>query len=261
MAIVIGILIGLVAGGALAVAWPRLHRRLPARRGAPDPAAADPGGAARGRGAPARGAARGEGGGRPAARGGRAGAQGAAGRGAARRRSGWPRARASSSGALTELERREQGIADREEHARQLQEELKAAKEQELAELERVSGMTVNEAKAEVLDALRGARPPRARPAGAADGGGGAVGGAAPRPQPRRRRAPARRRQPRRRDDGLARRASLRRHEGPDHRPGGPQHPHARAPDRRRHHHRRHARARSSSRRSTGSGARSRRSR
>ena len=36
-------------------------------------------------------------------------------------------------------------------HARQLQEELKAAKEQELAELERISGMTVNEAKAEVL--------------------------------------------------------------------------------------------------------------
>ena len=51
----------------------------------------------------------------------------------------------------TELDRREQGIADRETHARQLQEELKAAKDGELAELERVSGMTVNEAKAEVL--------------------------------------------------------------------------------------------------------------
>ncbi|HKP17672.1 MAG TPA: ribonuclease Y [Gaiellaceae bacterium] len=52
---------------------------------------------------------------------------------------------------LTELERREQGIADRETHARQLQEDLKEAKERELQELERVSGMTVNEAKSEVL--------------------------------------------------------------------------------------------------------------
>ena len=50
-----------------------------------------------------------------------------------------------------ELERREQGIADRETHARQLQEELKAAKEQEQDELERLSGMTMNEAKTEVL--------------------------------------------------------------------------------------------------------------
>ena len=52
---------------------------------------------------------------------------------------------------LDEVERREQGVADREVHARALQEELKAAKERELEELERVSGMTVNDAKAEVL--------------------------------------------------------------------------------------------------------------
>jgi ribonuclease Y len=52
---------------------------------------------------------------------------------------------------LTELERREQGVADRETHARQLQEELKAARDKSLTELERVSGMTINEAKAEVL--------------------------------------------------------------------------------------------------------------
>jgi len=52
---------------------------------------------------------------------------------------------------VTELERREQGIADRETHARQLQEELKASKERELKELERISGLTVNEAKAQVL--------------------------------------------------------------------------------------------------------------
>jgi ribonuclease Y len=52
---------------------------------------------------------------------------------------------------LGELERREQGIADRETHARNLQEELKAARDQSVAELERVSGLTMNEAKAEVL--------------------------------------------------------------------------------------------------------------
>ncbi len=54
-------------------------------------------------------------------------------------------------GRLDELERREQGIADREVHARQLQEDLKTAREEQLTELERVSGLTVNEAKAEVL--------------------------------------------------------------------------------------------------------------
>ena len=52
---------------------------------------------------------------------------------------------------LRELERREQGIADRETHARNLQEELKAAKDQSVIELERLSGLTMNEAKAEVL--------------------------------------------------------------------------------------------------------------
>src|SRR3954449_2640340 len=52
---------------------------------------------------------------------------------------------------LTELPRREQGVADREIHSKQLQEELKDAKEAELQELERVSGMTTNEAKAHLL--------------------------------------------------------------------------------------------------------------
>ncbi len=53
---------------------------------------------------------------------------------------------------LVELERREQGLNDREVHARQLLEELKVAKDSELTELERISGMTVNEAKAHLLD-------------------------------------------------------------------------------------------------------------
>ena len=53
---------------------------------------------------------------------------------------------------LVELERRDQGLNDREVHARQLQDELKTAKDAELTELERISGMTVNEAKAYLLD-------------------------------------------------------------------------------------------------------------
>jgi ribonuclease Y len=53
---------------------------------------------------------------------------------------------------LTELGRREQGVADREQHTRQLQEELKQARDSELVELERISGMTVNEAKQHLLD-------------------------------------------------------------------------------------------------------------
>jgi ribonucrease Y len=52
---------------------------------------------------------------------------------------------------LVELERREQGINDREIHVRQLQEEFKDAKERELLELERISGLTVSEAKSEIL--------------------------------------------------------------------------------------------------------------
>src|SRR3990172_12322038 len=48
---------------------------------------------------------------------------------------------------LTDLDRREQSFADREAHVRQLQEELKAAKDAQIKELERISRMTVNEAK------------------------------------------------------------------------------------------------------------------
>ncbi|HET8652751.1 MAG TPA: ribonuclease Y [Gaiellaceae bacterium] len=57
---------------------------------------------------------------------------------------------------LTELLRREQGLADRETHIKELQGDLKEAKERELAELERMSGLTVNEAKAELLDRAEG---------------------------------------------------------------------------------------------------------
>src|ERR671936_1556770 len=52
---------------------------------------------------------------------------------------------------LVELSRREQGLSDRETHTKQLQEELKHARDEELKELDRISGMTVGEAKAQLL--------------------------------------------------------------------------------------------------------------
>jgi len=53
---------------------------------------------------------------------------------------------------LTELERRAQGLGDRETHVRALQEELKQGREAILAELERIAGMTVEEAKRQLLE-------------------------------------------------------------------------------------------------------------
>jgi len=53
---------------------------------------------------------------------------------------------------LLEVGRREQGIGDREVHLKQLQDELKAARDEALAALERSSGMTLGEAKAAVFE-------------------------------------------------------------------------------------------------------------
>jgi ribonucrease Y len=53
---------------------------------------------------------------------------------------------------LTEFERREQGLTDRETHLKSMQDEMKAAAEQQLKELERISGLTVEEAKRHVLE-------------------------------------------------------------------------------------------------------------
>src|SRR3954453_13310093 len=55
-------------------------------------------------------------------------------------------------GKLTEFERREQGLADRETHLKAMQEEAKAAGEKQIKELERISGLTVEEAKRHVLE-------------------------------------------------------------------------------------------------------------
>ena len=53
---------------------------------------------------------------------------------------------------LTDIERREQGLGDREVHAKALQEELKEAKDEALLALERLSGLTVHEAKQQLLE-------------------------------------------------------------------------------------------------------------
>ena len=52
---------------------------------------------------------------------------------------------------LRELERRDQSLAEREAHAVRALEEVAATQERQLQELERVSGLTVNEAKQELL--------------------------------------------------------------------------------------------------------------
>jgi ribonucrease Y len=53
---------------------------------------------------------------------------------------------------LLELGRKDQGLADRETHLRQLQEEMKQAKTAQQEALERVAGMTLQEAKAYLLE-------------------------------------------------------------------------------------------------------------
>jgi ribonucrease Y len=53
---------------------------------------------------------------------------------------------------MQELERKEQSLADRETHVKELQEELKATKEAELRELERVAGLSAADARRQLLE-------------------------------------------------------------------------------------------------------------
>ena len=53
---------------------------------------------------------------------------------------------------LDELVRREQGLGDREVHIKALQEELREAKSREITALERISGLTAQEAKRQLLE-------------------------------------------------------------------------------------------------------------
>ena len=122
--------------------------------------------------------------------------------------------------------------------------QLEKAADQHRTQLERVAGMTSSEAREEsvahvVDDAKRAAMAPGPRDRAAGPRGGRGAG-----PQDRDDRDPARRL---RADRGVHRqrlRPAERGHEGPDHRPRGPQHPRLRGDDRGQHHHRRHARGR-----------------
>src|SRR5687768_13881134 len=53
---------------------------------------------------------------------------------------------------LTDVERKEQGLGDREVHIKALQEELRDAQREALASLEKISGLTVHEARQQLLD-------------------------------------------------------------------------------------------------------------
>jgi len=53
---------------------------------------------------------------------------------------------------LTELERREQGLADREQHVKELQESLKETRDAQVRELERIAGLTNADAKRQLLE-------------------------------------------------------------------------------------------------------------
>jgi|SRR5215218_3667585 len=53
---------------------------------------------------------------------------------------------------LTDLERQEQSFHDREVHVKQLQEDLKTAKDEEIRELERIAGLSAADAKRQLLE-------------------------------------------------------------------------------------------------------------
>ena len=111
---------------------------------------------------------------------------------------------------LFDLSRREQGVADREIHLKELQEALKQANERQRRELERVAKMTRSEARQRILeeseDEVRHELAGRVRRLEEEAAGGGEAPGA----QPGRGCAPACRRQCCGRGDGDARRTSVR---------------------------------------------------
>jgi ribonucrease Y len=53
---------------------------------------------------------------------------------------------------VTDLERREQGLADREAHVKELQESLKETKDAQVRELERIAGLTTADTKRQLLE-------------------------------------------------------------------------------------------------------------
>ena len=77
---------------------------------------------------------------------------------------------------LGEFDRREQSLSDREGALARLQVDLEQARDVQMRELERISGMTVNEARSRAARALGGARAPRDGAHGAAGRGRGSDG-------------------------------------------------------------------------------------
>jgi len=53
---------------------------------------------------------------------------------------------------LTDVERKEQGLGDREVHVKALQDELRESQKEALGALERISGLTVHEARQQLLE-------------------------------------------------------------------------------------------------------------
>ena len=141
-----------------------------------------------------------------------------------------------------EYARKEKAVADTQKRADEIRVEAERLVDEQKKRLEQISGLTAVDAKRDLIKSIE--NEARVEAAGImrrieeeADRAVDAEG-----PPRHRHGDPAPRLGHGGRGDGLGRRASLRRSEGPDHRPGGTQHPGARSGDRRRPHHRRHAR-------------------
>ena len=124
----------------------------------------------------------------------------------------------SSTPAATELEQRDEML-----HEARLR--LEKAADQHRIQLERIAGMTSSEAREELVAARGRRREALGHGAGARDRAARARGGRGASPQDPDDRDPARRLRADRRIHGQRLRAAERGHEGPDHRPRGPQHP------------------------------------
>ena len=141
----------------------------------------------------------------------------------------------SSSTRAAELE-------ERDEKLQMVRAQLEQAAEQHRTQLEKIAGMTTSEARDALIGAGGGRGQALGDGAGPRDRAARPRGGRGARPQDRDDRDPAGRLRADGRVHRLRVRAAERGHEGPDHRPRGPQHPRVRGGDRREPDHRRHAR-------------------
>ena len=154
------------------------------------------------------------------------------------RRSGSSR---SSRRATARSAKREEGLAGREQALRAREGEADRLAQEQRVKLERIAGLTAEDARREILQRVEDEARGQAAGAGARHQGAG---------QARRRPRgaahhldghPAAGRRAHRREHRGRGGAPQRRDEGPHHRPRGPEHPRLRDRHRRRRHHRRHA--------------------